>query len=52
MLMHEIQFTSDMLRVGSVMKEPKKDEDVVENEVCIIKNGAEAVIVINQMKLF
>ena len=51
--MNEIRFTSGMLRVGSVMKEPKKDEDVVENEVGIIKNGAGALIVINQIrKLF
>jgi hypothetical protein len=36
---------------GSIIKELKKDEDAVENEVGIIKNGAEAVI--NQIrKLF
>jgi hypothetical protein len=40
-----------MLMVGSIMKEPKKDEGLGENEVSIIKNGAEAVI--NQIrKLF
>jgi hypothetical protein len=32
-----------MLMVGSTMKEPKNDEDHGENEVVIIKNGAEAV---------
>jgi hypothetical protein len=37
--------------VRSIMKEPKKDEGLGENEVGIIKNGAEAVI--NQIrKLF
>jgi hypothetical protein len=42
-----------MLVVGSIMKVPKKDEGLVQNEVGIIKNGAEAVIAINQIqKLF
>jgi hypothetical protein len=42
-----------MLMVGSIMKEPKKDEGLGENEVSIIKNGADAEAVINQIrKLF